>query len=77
MLREAPSLNIQDQTATDYWLEKWGLYQFDYLTLVGTCLWGNLRKICKKRTAFGFRKYLATITGYSGLTPMINSSIGK
>ena len=29
VLREAPSRNIQDQTATDYWLEKGDYINFD------------------------------------------------
>ena len=75
VLREAPSLNIQDQTATDYWLEKGDYINFDYLTLGWNVPLGNLRKYVRNVRLSVSVNNLATITGYSGLTPMINSSI--
>lgn len=69
---EAPSLNIVDQTVTDYWLERGDYVNIDYVT-VG---WN----IPVKRIIRSLRLSLsvnnpATITGYSGLTPMINSFV--
>ena len=75
VLREAPSRNIQDQTATDYWLEKGDYINFDYLTLGWNVPLGNLRKYVRNVRLSVSVNNLATITGYSGLTPMINSSI--
>lgn len=73
VMEEAPKKMIRDQTATDYWLENGNYLNFDYLTIgwqpkVRDGLW---LKGC--RLAFTINN-LATITGYSGLTPLINSS---
>ena len=73
VMEEAPKKMIRDQTATDYWLENGNYLNFDYLTIgwqpkVKDGLW---LKGC--RLAFTINN-LATITGYSGLTPLINSS---
>ena len=73
VMEEAPKKMIRDQTATDYWLENGNYLNFDYLTIgwqpkVKDRLW---LKGC--RLAFTINN-LATITGYSGLTPLINSS---
>ena len=70
---DAPSRNIQDQTATDYWLENGNYLNFDYLTLgwnvpVRSRYVSSLRLSCSVNN-------LATITAYSGLTPMINSYV--
>lgn len=74
VMEGAPEQNIKDQTATDYWLERGDYLNFDYLTVgwnVPVTKWK--RYIHSLRLAFTV-KNLATITGYSGLTPMINSS---
>lgn len=73
VMKDAPKRMIRDQTATDYWLENGNYLNFDYLTVgwqpkVRSGLW---IKSC--RLAFTINN-LATITGYSGLTPLINSS---
>ena len=75
VLAAAPERNIQDQTATDYWLERGDYVEIDYLTLGWNVPLGEQarRVISKLRLAFTV-DHLATITGYSGLTPMINSS---
>lgn len=75
VLKEAPSRNIQDQTATDYWLEKGDYINFDYLTLGWNVPLGKLRNYVRSLRLLVSVNNLATITGYSGLTPMINSSI--
>ena len=74
VMQESPARNIKDQTATDYWLERGDYVNFDYVTagwnvpLRGTKRYvQNLRLTCTVNN-------LATITGYSGLSPMINSA---
>ncbi len=74
VLPEAPSLNINDQTATDYWLEKGDYLNFDYLTLGWNVPLGNNRHINALRVSLSVNN-ICTITGYSGLTPMINSFV--
>ena len=75
VMNDAPAKKIYDQTATDYWLERGDYLNFDYLT-VGWNL--PIRKFTKYisqlRIALSINN-LATITSYSGLTPMINSYV--
>ena len=75
ILADAPQRNIKDQTATDYWLEHGDYVHFDYLTLGWNVPLGQKvqRTISNLRLALTVND-LGTITGYSGLTPMINSS---
>lgn len=75
VLRKAPKRNIQDQTATDYWLEKGDYINFDYITVGWNVPLGNLQKYIKLLRLSCSVNNLATITGYSGLSPMINSYI--
>ena len=75
VLADAPAQNIKDQTATDYWLERGDYIDFDYLTLgwnvpLGTQLSQTISRLRLSLTIDN----LGTITGYSGLTPIINSS---
>ena len=69
--------NIKDQTATDYWLEKGNYVNFDYVTFGWNVPIEKVQKLKKYvrslRLAFTVNN-LATISGYSGLSPMINSS---
>lgn len=74
VLTEAPARNIHDLTATDYWLESGNYVNFDYLTV------GWNVPIKKQRFLHGARlaltiNNLGTISGYSGLTPLINSTL--
>ncbi|MBQ6286717.1 MAG: SusC/RagA family TonB-linked outer membrane protein [Bacteroidales bacterium] len=69
----APAKGIKDQTVTDYWLEKGDYLNFDYLT-VGWNVPIRSSVIHNFRISASVNN-LATITGYSGLTPMINSSV--
>ena len=73
VLTDAPKYNINDQTATDYWLERGDYLNFDYIT-VGYTFPRKLlsRHISALRLSLSINNP-ATITGYSGLTPMINS----
>jgi TonB-linked SusC/RagA family outer membrane protein len=73
VMKGAPEMNIQDQEITDYWLENGDYVNIDYVTLgwnvpLRSKYIHNLRVSCSVNN-------LATITGYSGLTPMINSSV--
>ena len=73
VMPQAPVQNIKDQTATDYWLEKGDYLNFDYLT-VGWNVPLHSKHISSLRLSLNVNN-LATITGYSGLTPMINSYV--
>lgn len=73
VLAKAPKQNIYDQTVTDYWLESGNYLNIDYITI------GWRVPLKKNRIVEGLRLSLtmnnvATITSYSGLTPMINSA---
>ena len=75
VLADAPARRIEDQTVSDYWLESGNYVNLDYITigwnvpLRGKAA-GTISRLRLSLTA----ENLATITGYSGLTPMINSS---
>ena len=73
VLRKAPQQNIKDQTATDYWLERGDYLNIDYLT-IGCNLPVRSRFVNALRLSLSVNN-LATITGYSGLTPIINSYV--
>lgn len=73
VMADAPKRKIKDQTATDYWLEKGDYINFDYLTIGWRVPLKPAAMIRFMRIAFTVNN-LATITGYSGLTPLINSS---
>jgi len=74
VMKGAPQANIKDQTATDYWLERGDYVNFDYVTAGWNVpLRGTKRYVQNLRLTFTVNN-LATITGYSGLSPMINSA---
>ena len=73
VMKKAPAMNIKDQRATDYWLEKGDYLNFDYLT-IGWNVPLNNRYISHLRLSASVNN-IATITAYSGLTPMINSYV--
>lgn len=73
VLAEAPARNIVDQNVTDYWLEKGDYLNFDYLTIGWNTPIRN-KYISSLRVSFSINN-LATITSYSGLTPIINSYV--
>ena len=73
VMKGAPEMNIHDQTISDYWLEDGDYVNIDYVTIgwdvpIRSRFVKSLRLSCSVNN-------LATITGYSGLTPMINSSV--
>lgn len=73
VFRDAPSKNIVDQNVTDYWLERGDYLNFDYLTIGWNTPIQN--KFIKALRFSASVNNLATITSYSGLTPMINSYV--
>ena len=74
VMKGAPQVNIKDQTATDYWLERGDYVNFDYVTAGWNVpLRGTKRYVQNLRLTLTVNN-LATITGYSGLSPMINSA---
>jgi TonB-linked SusC/RagA family outer membrane protein len=79
VLSTAPSLNngkgIYDVQISDYWLEKGDYLNFEYLSLGYNIPQNILEKtkyIKNLRLSVSVNN-ICTITGYSGLTPMINS----
>lgn len=74
VLQSAPEKNINDLTVTDYWLERGDYVNIDYLTLGWTLPLEKVKHIKQLRISASVNN-LATITGYSGLTPMINSTV--
>ncbi len=75
VMKGAPEANIKDQTATDYWLEKGDYINFDYLTVGWNIPLGKWQRHFQYIRVSCSINNLATISGYSGLTPLINSSI--
>ena len=72
VMEEAPRQMIKDQTATDYWLEDGDYINFDYLTVGYDVPLKNTKFLHNMRLAFTINN-LGTISGYSGLTHLINS----
>ena len=73
VMKGAPERNIVDQNVSDYWLERGDYLNFEYLTIgynvpVKSNIVRSLRVSCSVNN-------LATITSYSGQTPMINSYV--
>ena len=73
VLKGAPEKNIVDQNVSDYWLEKGDYLNFEYLT-IGYDIPIKKGAVQSLRVSASVNN-LATITGYSGLTPMINSYV--
>lgn len=73
VLKNAPQKDITDQRVSDYWLEKGNYLNFEHLTIgynipLKSMVIRSLRVSCNISN-------LGTITGYKGLTPMINSYV--
>lgn len=73
VMEGAPEMNIHDQTVTDYWLERGDYVHIDYITLGWNLNTKNLKNVNSLRITFSVNN-VATITNYSGLSPMINSA---
>ena len=73
VLAGAPARGIKDQTVTDYWLERGDYLNVDYVT-VGWNVPLHDRFVRSLRLSASVNN-LATLTAYSGLTPMINHSV--
>lgn len=73
VLKDAPKKNIMDQRVSDYWLEKGNYLNFEHLT-IGYNVPLKKNEIRSLRISCNISN-LGTITGYKGLTPMINSYV--
>lgn len=73
VLKGAPEKNIVDQNVSDYWLERGDYLNFEYLT-IGYNIPLKRKSVQSLRVSASINN-LATITHYSGLTPMINSYV--
>ena len=73
MMKGAPEKNIVSQIISDYYLENGDYVNIDYVTL-GWNVPLRSKYVQGLRLSLSVNN-LATITGYSGLTPMINSSL--
>ena len=73
VLQGAPEKNIVDQNVSDYWLESGDYLNIQYLT-VGYDI-PMKGKVVKSLRVSASVNNLATITGYSGLTPLVNSYV--
>ena len=73
VLAKAPEARIYDQKVTDYWLENGDFLHIDYITL-GYNIPLPANKVVESLRLVLTMNDVATISGYSGLTPMINST---
>ncbi len=73
VLADAPQQKIVSQAVTDYWLENGNYLNIDYIT-VGWQVPLKKNRILESMRLSLTLNNVATITSYSGLTPMINSS---
>ena len=73
VLKDAPQKNIIDQNVSDYWLESGDYVNIEHLTMGFNIPMKS--KVVKSLRLSASISNLATITGYSGLTPMINSYV--
>ena len=70
----ASKLYINDMTVTDYWLERGDYVNIDYLTIGYNIPLKPQTRVSRLRVSASVNN-LATISAYSGLTPIINSSV--
>ena len=73
VLEDAPEKNIIDQNVSDYWLENGNYINIEHLTI--GCNIPLKSKSVKSLRISASVNNLATISGYKGLTPMINSYV--
>ena len=72
-MKGAPEKNLVTQIISDYYLENGDYVNIDYVTF-GWNVPLHSKYVQGLRISLSVNN-LATITGYSGLTPMINSSL--
>ena len=75
VLPDAPSMNIKDNTVTDYWLEKGDYVNIDYITLGYNFNVKKIDKVIKNIRLTASVNNVHTFTNYSGLSPMINNTV--
>lgn len=73
VMKGAPEKNIIDQNVSDYWLENGDYINIEHLTM-GYNVPLKSKSVKSLRLSASINN-LATITGYSGLTPMVNSYV--
>ncbi len=74
VLKDASKTNINDLTVSDYWLENGDYVNIDYVTLGWTLPCKPEWKLSSFRLSVSVNN-LVTMTSYSGLTPIINSTV--
>ena len=75
VLADAPARGIKNKVISDYWLENGDYVNFEYLQLSYTFNKQQLKTKYIQNIKLGLAvNNVCTITGYSGLTPMINSA---
>lgn len=75
VLQDAPNQNIRDNTITDYWLEKGDYLNITYISAGYNIDVSKMASVVKSmRVSFSVNN-VHTFTNYSGMTPMINSSM--
>ena len=73
VLAEAPAKGIHDQSVSDYWLERGDYVNIDYISIGWRVPVKANRYIESMRLSMTMNNVL-TLTGYSGLTPIVNTS---
>ena len=73
VMKGAPEKNIIDQNVSDYWLENGNYINIEHLTM-GYNVPLKSKSVKSLRLSASINN-LATITGYGGLTPMVNSYV--
>ena len=73
VMKGAPKKNIIDQNVSDYWLENGDYINIEHLTM-GYNVPLKSKSVKSLRLSASINN-LATITGYGGLTPMVNSYV--
>ena len=74
VLDKATEKNINDQVVSDYYLERGDYANIDYLTLGFNVPLKENSKVRQIRMSLSVNN-LCTLTSYSGLTPLVNSSV--
>ena len=74
VLPNAPEMKIFDSTVTDYWLEKGDYLHIAYITVGYNFNVEKMKHWVNSIRLTGSVNNLHTITNYSGLSPMINST---